>query len=986
MNIVRDFKSIFQQHQAGQLQDALAGYLQLLETDPQHVDALVSLATLYLQLGKLSDSAQYFERALVLQPRKLLALHNYALCLKQQKLFERALAQFDLAIAVNPQYELAYKNKFALLASLGRHVECVAGLQQALRYVPHSTDLNLLLAASLRADKQDVQALAVVEHLLDVNSKLAAAHNTRGNILLDLGRAQDAVAAYTQAIQLQTDYANAEGNLAIAYLSLAEYDKALAGFDRALQLDPRLPGMRNNRANALQNLHRFDEAMCAYDDILRHDPRDHIAAANKGMLCLLMGQFAEGWSLYEARWKNVAMSIHSELLAYPVWNGQDSLQGKTIIMHPEQGYGDTIQFCRYARVLAQQAEKVYLVVNEPLLRLVSNSAAHWPEAQQIEVISTGASIPAFHYQLPLLSAPRVLNTDLNSIPDFGTYLYADAESLARWKQVLGTKNKRRIGLVWSGSEKHSNDKNRSLLLRELVHVLDAELSTEFEFHSLQKEIKQGDLTYLSVLPVHDHAQNLHNFSDTAALIMQMDLVISVDTSVAHLAAALGVETWILLSHVPDFRWLLTRDDSPWYRSVRLFRQTKPRDWHTVLKQVARECEQRFPSSTTAVTLPASRMNFANELLQQGEWQAAESIYRQEFAIHGGNARLHNNWGVALQKLRRFDEALDSFSLAMQFDPDYVSPHLNKAICLLSLGRFEEGWRLYEWRWKNVQWDSSRRIFSQPLWLGKESLAGKKILIYAEQGLGDTLQFCRLLELLQQRGAEVVFEVPLALLALLRCLPVTVCAMGSAPVDCDFQSPLLSLPLALTIGPELFPQHIPYLSVESNLQKAWQEKIWAQSIGDKNPSRKKIGVVWAGSSQHNNDAQRSLPFSMASKLLQADADFYILQKDIKRSDRIGLEMMQRFGKRIFILDTQLHDFADTAAVINCLDLVISVDTSVAHLAGALGKPLYLLLPYEADFRWLQERRDSPWYPTAQLFRQQQVGDWRVPLEAVIKQIS
>lgn len=987
MNTASDFQSIFQLHQAGQLQQALAGYLQLIQREPRHIDALVSLATLYLQMGELTESAKYFEMALAIQPRKLLALHNYALCLQRQKYYARALAQFDLALTVDPQFELAYKNKFALLASLDRQAERLAGLQQARQYLPYSTDLTLLLVTSLRELKQDTQALQHIEHLLALKPKLVSAHNMHGNILLDLGRAEDAVVAYSQAINLQADYAKGYGNMAIAYLSLAKYDKALANFDRALQLDPSLPGMRNNRANALQNLHRFDEAVRAYDDILNQDPRDSIAAANKGMLCLLLGRFQEGWSLYEARWLNAPMSVHNQLLAFPLWNGSDSLQDKTIILHPEQGYGDTIQFSRYARVLAGQAKKVYLVVNAPLHDLMAKSVSQWPESSNVEVISEGATIPAFHFQLPLLSAPRVLNTELGSIPDFGTYLYAEPESLARWQQALGEKKKHRIGIVWSGSEKHSNDKNRSLLLSVLVTGLRGKLHDEVEFHSLQKEIKDIDLSYVSALPIQNHAQDLHSFSDTAALIMKMDLVISVDTAVAHLAAALGVDTWILLSHVPDFRWLLAREDSPWYRSVRLFRQPHPRDWNSVLQQVVQACNQRFQTSPKAPKiLPASRMNLANDLLQQGQWQQAESIYQQEFAIHGDNARLHNNWGVALQKMRRFDQALASFTLAMQLDPDYVSPHLNKAICLLSLGQFEEGWRLYEWRWKNGQWDSSRRVFSQPLWLGDANIAGKKILIYAEQGLGDTLQFCRLLDRLQALGVEVMFEVPVALLSLLRCLPVAVYASGSAPSDFDYQCPLLSLPLALKLTTDDIPQQVPYLQVEPRLQQAWQEKIQADVIVDVSRPRKKVGVVWAGSAQHSNDAQRSLPFALCSKLLQYDADYYILQKDLKRADRISLEMMQRFGKRIFILESELHDFADTAAVINCLDLVIAVDTSVAHVAGALGKPLYLLIAYEADFRWLQTRTDSPWYPTARLFRQQQVADWTEPMVQLQRQLT
>ena len=987
MNTARDYASIFQQHQAGQLQEALAGYLPLIEREPHHVDALVSLATLYLQLGKLTESAGYFERALAIEPRKLLALHNYAFCLKQQKLFEQALTQFDLAIAVDPHYELAHKNKCAVLASLGRAAERVSALQQALHHVPHSTDLTLLLVASLREAKQSTQALLHIEQLLQMKPELVTAHNIHGNILLDLGRFEEAVSAYSKAISLQADYAKAHGNLAIAYLNLAEYAKALASFDRALQLDPELPGMRNNRANALQNLHRFDDALRAYDEILDQDPRDSIAAANKGMLCLLMGRFKEGWPLYEARWQNAALSLHNELFSYPLWNGLDSLQGKTIILHPEQGYGDTIQFCRYARVLAQQAEKVYLAVNEPLHRLMLTSVAQWPASQNIEVISAGAKIPAFHYQLPLLCAPRALQSDLASIPDFGTYLYADTESLSRWQHRLGSKHKSRIGIVWSGSEKHSNDTNRSILLSDVVNILQRELDCDVEFHSLQKEIKAVDTAYLAALPIQNHAQDLDSFSDTAALIMQMDLVISVDTSVAHLAAGLGVSTWVLLSHVPDFRWLLEREDSPWYGSVRLFRQARPRDWPTVLQHVVRACNQRFKKPSPAPEIrPASRMNEANALIREGQWQEAENIFRQEFRTHGSSAKLNNNWGVALQKLRRFDEALDAFDQAMRLDPEYVSPRLNKAICLLSLGQFEEGWRLYEWRWKNAQSDSSRRTFVQPLWLGEDAIAGKKILVYAEQGLGDTIQFCRLLDRLQKLGASVVLEVPVALLALLRCLPMPVYAAGTAPQDFDYQCPLLSLPLALKLTLEDIPQQIPYLHVETGLQQAWHDKIEAHAKHQDISSRKKIGLVWAGSALHNNDAQRSLPFALCSRLFQYNADFFILQKDLKRSDRSTLEIMQRFGKRLFVLAPELNDFADTAAAINCLDLVISIDTSVAHLAGALGKPLFLLLPYEADFRWLQTRCDSPWYPSARLFRQQHAGDWEEPLRLLLQQLE
>lgn len=988
-----NFPTILQLHQAGRLQDALIAYQEVLKREPAHVEAMVSLASLYLQLDRLQDSAQLFQRALQLQPRHLLALHNYGMCLQRQKQFEQALEQFSLALEVAPNYELAHKNKIAILAILGRQDDRLSALHQAVAHLPNSSELTLLLVASLRQRQQNVAALEQLDRLISQQPQLITAHNTRGNVLLELRREKEAVQAYQTAIGLQPDYAKAHGNLAIAYMALAQYQAALNSFDTALALDPELPGMPNNRANALQNLHRFDEALQAYDAILARHPQDSIAAANKGMLCLLLGQFSAGWPLYEARWQNAAVSVHPELMSYPTWNGTDSLHGKILILHPEQGYGDTIQFCRYARVLAAQADMVYLVVNQPLLALMQYSVAQWPDCQNLRVISAGAEIPEFHYQLALLSSPRVLKTELSSIPMMGQYLFVDPVIIRKWQQGLGTRGCMRVGLVWSGSALHTNDKNRSVALSELVDILQSELSTEsypnLEFHALQKEIHAEDIQLMASTSIQNHTQKLHSFYDTAALISCMDLVITVDTSVAHLAAALGKPTLILLAHVPDFRWLLEREDSPWYATVRLCRQQQPRSWRAPLSQAAHACAQMYQEydhhrqatslhATVSRKIVASRMNEANALVQQGHWIEAEQIFKTEFEQLGASPKLYNNWGVVLQKLGRFDQALAAYTEAIRLDSQYVSPRLNKAICLLSLGRFAEAWPLYEWRWKNEQWRSSQRHYAATLWLGEQDIAGKRILIYAEQGLGDTLQFCRLLALLQLRGASVVFEAQANLVPLLRCLPVTLCSMGNAPEDLDFQTPLLSLPLALGLEISTIPQQVPYLHASDVKQEQWRQKLAYSMPFTVSASRLKIGVAWSGSAHHRNDAQRSIPMALFSKLLQEDADYFVLQKDISGADRFSIEMMQRFGKRIVILDADLHDFEDTAAAMSCLDLVISVDTSVAHLAGAMAKPLLLLLPWEADFRWLRERLDSPWYPTAELFRQVQVNDWSAPI--------
>lgn len=680
------------------------------------------------------------------------------------------------------------------------------------------------------------------------------------------------------------------------------------------------------------------------------------------------------------------MSNHPEMLAFPEWTGSENLRGKTIVLHPEQGLGDTLQFSRYAQLLAQQAERVYLCVVPPMLGLMQHSTAQWDRCENLMVVAAGVSIPAFHFQIPLLNVPGAMGTTLENIPDPGAYLFAEPQALAAWRERLGATHKKRIGLVWSGSAAHTNDHHRSIALEELMQAM-ASLDTGLcEFHSLQKEIRDTDLDFLERYSIVDHRAQLRDFSDTAALVELMDMVVCVDTSVAHLAAAMGKPTWIMLAYVPDFRWLLAREDSPWYRSVRLFRQTQAGSWHAVLNRLSNTLASRYleaPSISSVVVekvtaISPNRLSEANALCHAGHWQEAEVLYRQIGATQGSSAILHNNWGVVLQKLRRFPEALESFDLAMRLDPHYVSPHLNKSMCLLSLGQFEEGWRLYEWRWRNAQWASSRRDFPQPLWLGEEDIAGKRLLVYAEQGVGDTLQFCRYLFSLRDAGAQITFEVPASLLSLLSCLPVTLRTaeqdITGVADDFDYQCPLLSLPLAMNARLATIPLSTAYLQVSAEKQALWRNRI-------PDSGKLRIGVVWAGAPAHQNDAKRSISLNLFLRLMQEDLDYYVLQKRLNKQERTHIAVMRSFGKSLHVLADQLDDFADTAAAISELDVIITVDTSVAHLAGALGKPVWILLPYEADFRWMQERRDSPWYASARLFRQTQPDDWTEVLREV-----
>jgi hypothetical protein len=336
--------------------------------------------------------------------------------------------------------------------------------------------------------------------------------------------------------------------------------------------------------------------------------------------------------------------------------------------------------------------------------------------------------------------------------------------------------------------------------------------------------------------------------------------------------------------------------------------------------------------------------------------------------------VHNNRGNALQDLMRHDEALASLARAVALKPDYASAYWNESLTRLLQGDFEAGWKLYEWRWRM---DSPNWPAGIPQWLGEERLNGKTIVLHAEQGLGDAIQFCRYAKLVAARGATVLLQVRPALTALLRNLEGVsrVTAGGERLPPHDFHCPLLSLPLAFKTRLETIPADVPYLFADPQRATRWRRRL-----GDAPSPR--TGLVWAGSMTHKNDRNRSLPLLRLLEALPAGIRCYSLQKELRDGDR---ELLRQRPEIVHLGD-DLADLTDTAALLSELDLVISADTSVVHLAGAMGKPVWVLLPFAPDWRWLLDRDDSPWYPTARLFRQTAIGDWAGVLSRVSDELT
>ena len=411
--------------------------------------------------------------------------------------------------------------------------------------------------------------------------------------------------------------------------------------------------------------------------------------------------------------------------------------------------------------------------------------------------------------------------------------------------------------------------------------------------------------------------------------------------------------------------------------------------------------QRFPEARASVDRAiALQPNFAEAYSDRGNilqrldrYDDALASYDRAITLNPHYAEAHNNRGFLLQFMGHHAPARDAYDRAIACDPTFARAYFNKATDLLLHGEFSDGWKLYEYRWQQSDQKSARN-FAAPLWLGEEDLRGKTILLHAEQGFGDAIQFCRFVPMIEALGANVILEVPPPLTRLIATLAGSyqLVTKGDALPACDYHCPLLSLPLALKISLGAIPHDMPYLRVPATSRAKWQALLGAEKkVGEGAASAtppadsrpKRIGLTWSGAAGHKNDHHRSLPLTLLQPLLSWGAQrgytFHSLQKEIRETDLPLLGGMH-------LHSAQLQDFGDTAALIEAMDLIISVDTSAVHLAGALAKPVWVMLPFAPDYRWLLDRADSPWYPTARLFRQPAIGDWQSVISAVLSALT
>jgi tetratricopeptide (TPR) repeat protein len=429
------------------------------------------------------------------------------------------------------------------------------------------------------------RALELFDQAIALDPARAEPYYKRANVLKDMGRHGAAIAGYDQAIARRPDYAHAYCNRGVVEQALGRVEAALSSYGRAIALDPTDFMAPYNRALLMQDCSRWEEALADYDRAIALNPQFADALYNRAMAQLFLGDFEAGWRGYEWRWVNARRLGIGEARRFtqPRWLGED-LSGRLLLLYSEAGLGDTLQFCRFVPLCARLGATVILEAQAPLAGLLERLEG------VSQVVTPGSTLSTFDYQSPLLSLPLAFRTTLDTIPAPASYLRADEARMAQWRTRLGPRSKPRIGLVWSGNPRNAIDARRSIALADWI----GHLPVEFEYYRLQTQVREPDRAVLdssSLIISFDDA--LLDFENTAALCACLDLVITVDTSLAHLAGALGQRTWVLLAHTPDFRWLRDRPDSPWYPSLKLYRQAAAGDWIGVFERIAADLRREF---------------------------------------------------------------------------------------------------------------------------------------------------------------------------------------------------------------------------------------------------------------------------------------------------------------------------------------------------------------------------------------------------------
>jgi Flp pilus assembly protein TadD len=562
----------------------------LLAFKPDHVAALTRLGQILCRTNRFDEAALAIGQALQHDPECADAHSAMGEILLRQNKTQDAVVSFNKALQINPQHGGAALNLGRMLLDHNQNPQAAQALLIAVRALPTDAPAHLAFAMALTRLGKQADAMRAFAVAAKGEPPVGDILNNQGVAMDGTGRKAEAITLLRAAVLLTPESWTAWDNLGNALLARGNARMAESCHRQALAIKPGNPSSLSNLANALHRQGRMEESVAYYREAIAAEPNSSKFHTNLALTLLLMGRFEEGWREYEWRWQLAEMTGARRNFSQPQWRGEDAV-GKTILIHAEQGFGDTLQFVRYAPMVAEKGLTVVLEVQRPLVRLMRSL----PGIAQ--VLAKGDPLPDFDLHCPMMSLPLAFDTRLGTVPSTPAYLSADPDDTQAWADRMAAEagDAFKVGLVWAGNpRRHSPDLAAIDRKRSMAPDLLAPLAAieGVRCYSLQKDGPSAPPT----MPLIDHMGEMDDFAATAALVANLDLVITVDTAVAHLAAGLGRPVWILDRFDSCWRWLRERADSPWYPSVRLLRQTKPGDWSDVVDAAVRDLQALVSSS------------------------------------------------------------------------------------------------------------------------------------------------------------------------------------------------------------------------------------------------------------------------------------------------------------------------------------------------------------------------------------------------------
>lgn len=1069
-------------HAIGQFQNALSIYGKAIayRRDDGHLMNLYAMAL--LEAGRRSPEAArkglpFAMQAVAISPGTADYWSNLAVLL--DSLGQRADARraLNFALTINPAHSPSLVSLAKRESAEGKHAEALARLESVAKREPKSSTVLTALASVYSDMGNHVEAERAMRRAIDLEPENAKLWVQLGATLNTAEKFRAASEAWEQASFLDPKNTDALSNLGVCERNHGELGLSLFYQRRAVAIDPKHAEGWNNLGIAEMEGDDDEAAKRAFLTAISVRPDYADAHLALGMALLNEGDYERGLQHYEWRLKSEKLGLMANRPRVPLWTGGDP-KGLKILLMAEQGFGDAFQFCRYATWFKEGgADKVFIACRSVIGHLLKTV----PGVDG--VFGDGDKLPKTDALVYMMSMPGLTGMRLDTIPSRQSYFTADPERVTKWAEWLAHRPGFRVGIVWQGNPDPKVDKGRSYPLTALEPLSKV---PGVRLIALQKGKGEEQIDALGGLfeverPGSDYDSGKQAFADTAAMMMNLDLIVTSDTAVAHLAGALGRPCWVILKAHPEWRWLRERSDSPWYPETRLFRryagEVEPKPFAAVMERVAsalqklvdgdlsqrrvsapaipgeikpfdplatynaaheaqrkndfvgaqkgfasvlgykklrpsalhmlgvsalhqdrnaqaavlfREAEregENSPEFLTNYSIALRRMNrpqqamtllsraiaikptaeaylsYGNILRDEMRFEEAVEQYRAAIKLKPKLSKAHRGIGNAMRDLHRPEESLAAFEIARSLDGGDLDLILDHAHAKLFAGDFPGGFLDYEARWGSKE--MRKREFSVPRWDGSPA-PDKVLLVHGEQGFGDNIQFIRFVSEAARRVGKVLLEMRGPLINLFGTIDfgpnVVFIEQGRNRPQMDLEVPILSLPLVFGTTVDTVPPP-PVFQIDPARIAAWKSRFAGPDIN--------VGVIWQGNPKARADSGRSPPLSALEPLFAVPGVRFV---SLQKTDGLDQIAACEFARSMLVPGQDLGDFAETAAAILALDLVVSSCTATLHLAASLGVPTLGLLKYHADWRWLNERSDSPWYPSLTLFRQKTVGDW------------